>query len=129
MIDRIERFNSIVVRLKVRGAGYACFATPKFQFHSGSIKRVRYRRLLPMHLQFQFHSGSIKSSHRLTFAGSRKPFQFHSGSIKSEPRGMVPSARAVFQFHSGSIKSAKRAQSEALDARFNSIVVRLKEMF
>ena len=55
---------------------------------------------------FQFHSGSIKRMRRLMHAFAQKQFQFHSGSIKSPSSGFTGKSQIVFQFHSGSIKSA-----------------------
>ena len=76
-----------------------------FQFHTGSIKRIRS---LPSNIgdpTFQFHTGSIKSLSTLAFVIHFHTFQFHTGSIKSFTGGAVA----------------------VLEMRFNSILVRLKE--
>ena len=77
-------FNSIVVRLKAIGGLLLGIMIDSFQFHSGSIKRVKKE------------VGEF----------GRSLFQFHSGSIKRKPcRKVTSSCGDTFQFHSGSIKS------------------------
>ena len=81
-----------------------------FQFHSGSIKRVKKNEPLRSFSGFQFHSGSIKSrTSEIRSAVASKKFQFHSGSIKRDALEFLSVLTIRFQFHSGSIKSYQRA--------------------
>ena len=104
MVYGVGRFNSIVVRLKVRGLYGEPIRLTSFQFHSGSIKRAKPRFNSLMIYQFQFHSGSIKSRAWRVTASANRRFQFHSGSIKRRSRTGRAFALQQFQFHSGSIK-------------------------
>ena len=101
-------FNSIVVRLKAGHAGVASSKRHRFQFHSGSIKRMARWRWLGAgivcfnSIVVRLKAQVTKSPHYVTVA-----FQFHSGSIK------------------------RREQHQRLgncSASFNSIVVRLKAL-
>ena len=131
-------FNSIVVRLKgvVQVEGRVGSG---FQFHSGSIKRLRNSVWTKRFSMFQFHSGSIKSrepcpasvalvrfnSIVVRLKGCKRGcfvcgsmFQFHSGSIKRKDRVLYRSSASMFQFHSGSIKSDSYALLPDLVGRF-----------
>ena len=117
-----------MVRLKGETSSDLGSAAVRFQFHSGSIKRVgafvfahplmlgfnsivvrlKERRSHPISrrsTKFQFHSGSIKSRIRRGQKRRSLPFQFHSGSIKRILEGGRRGEQVLFQFHSGSIKS------------------------
>ena len=123
-----------------------------FQFHSGSIKSFHKEQDDEKDFEFQFHSGSIKSIHLVSLLVWQEQFQFHSGSIKrclllivsSFPFGFNSIVVRLkgqeenvknrspdrFQFHSGSIKSMPHhTPNELIKLSFNSIVVRLKELW
>ena len=55
-----------------------------FQFHSGSIKTVKFDSEFPIKALFQFHSGSIKTTNVDKDSQFTIKFQFHSGSIKTK---------------------------------------------
>ena len=57
----VDRFNSILVRLKVAKAMAEWRITDEFQFHTGSIKRSETSLKVMESILFQFHTGSIKS--------------------------------------------------------------------
>ena len=78
---------------------------------------------------FQFHTGSIKSLTRDPEMRNIPKFQFHTGSIKRQPNEIPKEAVYMFQFHTGSIKSEPDPKNPLYppNARFNSILVRLKE--
>ena len=75
---------------------------------------------------FQFHTGSIKSCCIFSWLISHFLFQFHTGSIKREFGRTIEVTDVKFQFHTGSIKSEKGWYLHEKNARFNSILVRLK---
>ena len=100
-----------------------------FQFHYGTIKRLRTQRHTSNVGQFQFHYGTIKSQpfHRVYYSVLK--FQFHYGTIKSagidlirryfkhfnstmvrlkDYRASALLSRLAFQFHYGTIKSIFR---------------------
>ena len=55
-------FNSILVRLKAKPNKAVGTFVRRFQFHTGSIKRVAGVRIMTISpIVFQFHTGSIKS--------------------------------------------------------------------
>ena len=93
-----------MVRLKVHLGARVVTILGGFQFHNGSIKRMRI--------------------HRTTrrYAG----FQFHNGSIKSFTQGVTTTMCCVFQFHNGSIKSRIIDELRIENPGFNSTMVRLK---
>ena len=58
----LERFNSILVRLKVKLMGTENGENIWFQFHTGSIKSDYVPSITGLaNAMFQFHTGSIKS--------------------------------------------------------------------
>ena len=52
-----------------------------FQFHYGSIIRIKNTTFIIIKLRFQFHYGSIISASLQFENGLRISFQFHYGSI------------------------------------------------
>ena len=121
-----SRFNSTMVRLKVRGITQEAVGQYLFQFHNGSIKRGGLEWIPTWWKRFQFHNGSIKSQTVTITCEVTLPFQFHNGSIKRKSDGSGRRAGAEFQFHNGSIKSPLFDHYESDEVCFNSTMVRLK---
>ena len=120
-----------MVRLKDRSDRTTDDYVPRFQFHSGSIKRTwmwtceRSKRCFNSivvrlkgriveeyradHEQFQFHSGSIKRGHSF-LPPKRRVLSFNSIVVRLKEVGGLQSTHVpqMFQFHSGSIKSTAR---------------------
>ncbi len=59
----IDRFDSILVRLKVNNKVLFVNEEGMFRFHTGSIKSHGERASRVRRLQFRFHTGSIKRIH------------------------------------------------------------------
>ena len=98
-------FNSILVRLKDRSPLRMITASRKFQFHTGSIKRLVVMRCCFVDVSFNSILVRLKAGAEIRIHGLTS-FQFHTGSIKS----------VVLFHHDHSIPG------------FNSILVRLKAM-
>ena len=137
----IVRFDSILVRLKVWSAWRRWWWTPKFRFHTGSIKSIVWWQMMHAVWKFRFHTGSIK---RLRFNsytpmsqpsfdsilvrlkaklsaqtdGSSEMFRFHTGSIKRQTHTALAEKWNTFRFHTGSIKSGAWNYKRAVEVKF-----------
>ena len=124
------RFNSTLVRLRLRHRLAHLLGTNTFQFHSGSIKTKRWGLRRNLDESFQFHSGSIKTW--LTTCGpTTAPTTSFNSTLVRLRRGRLrpPEDRRAFpfQFHSGSIKTNLSGSSARRALRgFNSTLVRLR---
>ena len=78
-------------------------------------------------MKFQFQTGSIKRIFTLHASISAVQFQFQTGSIKSHLIAVVKPLFELFQFQTGSIKSTPRSLFSYSNTSFNSKLVRLKE--
>ena len=94
---------------------------PKFQFHTGSIKRQPNEIPKEAVYMFQFHTGSIKSEPdpKNPLYPPKRAFQFHTGSIKRKNiRKVSFCCYYLFQFHTGSIKR-EHTRRGRIDKLFN----------
>ena len=104
LMNRDDRFNSNMVRLKV-------------EYLPLTIRVI---------FAFQFQYGSIKSIMALSQAAATIAFQFQYGSIKRCGHRTRCDASAQFQFQYGSIKSLHPPNPHHIVECFNSNMVRLK---
>ena len=78
----------------------------KFQFHSGTIKRLPLQSLpADLHSMFQFHSGTIKSSDWIQAVYAEESFNSILVRLKAPNPASCRCFTCAFQFHSGTIKS------------------------
>ena len=89
--------------------------------------KVRPMKALPYIIIFQFHYGTIKRLKLHSFHVNEPLFQFHYGTIKRAHKSASIWIPYIFQFHYGTIKSADTAFPFALHRNFNSTMVRLKD--
>ena len=75
----------------------------QFQFHYGTIKRVRLQMVLTSWIYFNSTMVRLKASQPADIAG-KGVFQFHYGTIKSANKGDKIFDSHLFQFHYGTIK-------------------------
>ena len=124
----IMSFNTTLVQLKVVLQKQEKICNCRFQYHTGSIKRVSTAKFTTTTNVFQYHTGSIKSTRAHARPAIRASFQYHTGSIKRvvtqfaaiqsrfgfnttlvQLKGdqiLISSiASPEFQYHTGSIKS------------------------
>ena len=124
----VNRFNSILVRLKATFPISYCPCTPSF---NSILVRLKVKWVSPLQYPchvFQFHTGSIKSA---TDAPCSLKRQMRFNSILVRLKVFVcPSLFSfslMFQFHTGSIKrDYYKSVAWTLNTSFNSILVRLK---
>ena len=140
-------FNSTMVRLKDAWRLTYCQRNGKFQFHYGTIKRMKAITTLlrcrnfnstmvrlkgtgqhAAHYRhaFQFHYGTIKRKARCYWCSINSKFQFHYGTIKRRKSAEEAAKAAIFQFHYGTIKRKMTPTFKKCEKYFNSTMVRLK---
>ena len=103
--ERHTGFNSTMVRLKERQSSEGLSTVHWFQFHNGSIKRMRVKFKHAPAPEFQFHNGSIKSADVIIDTHEHAGFNSTMVRLKEGLLGNRPTAGNQFQFHNGSIKS------------------------
>ena len=80
-------------------------------------------------LKFQFHKGTIKTQMASILVREGCSY-FNSIKVRLKPNlAGENSAVLGFQFHKGTIKTASNLGAHSLNYDFNSIKVRLKQMF
>ena len=77
---------------------------------------------------FQFQSGTVKRRRGFQSIEGIFLFQFQSGTVKRNKAKCVPIVVIVFQFQSGTVKSINDLEKRVCNARFNSNLVRLKDL-
>ncbi len=81
--ERINRFNSKMVRLKVYLSGVRPAWCKMFQFQNGTIKSQLIFNAIFAQSLFQFQNGTIKSLDFGINQQVQSKFQFQNGTIKS----------------------------------------------
>ena len=123
-------FNSTLVRLNDHL--YDDEELHNRSFNSTLVRLNACTDILKPPLQISFNSTLVRLNDRckqwnnnLAASCSDNWFQFHSGTIKCSTRYQCWKTSILFQFHSGTIKCPTNRTYTALDACFNSTLVRL----
>ena len=120
-------FNSILVRLKESSPRCAVQRPYRFQFHTGSIKRL-YQFTVPSFVT-SFNSILVRLKGVAPATSNRYllRFQFHTGSIKSQRWWKITSLSNMgFNSILVRLKASLNAKTPQPFISFNSILVRLK---
>ena len=114
-----------MVRLKVIEEVPDFFPT-WFQFHYGTIKRLRAQRVERLVAEFQFHYGTIKRLPMPSIPLAK--LHFNSTMVRLKVKKiLLPTRVCKFQFHYGTIKSLRHSRRSTIPKYFNSTMVRLKD--
>ena len=80
-------FNSIKVRLELRGGLQYVVNMKSFQFHKGTIRtNIKLKPETAASL-FQFHKGTIRTLEGVKLSSVTFEFQFHKGTIRTNHAG------------------------------------------
>ena len=127
MINPIKNsFNSTLVQLKT-ACEYINLAWYVFQFHTGSIKNLRFSASVAA--SFCFNSTLVQLKIIFYFFLAVKKLCFNSTLVQLKNRrvGRRRILQNSFQFHTGSIKKSPKIKlSSRRRRRFNSTLVQLK---